>query len=204
MMDIGCVVYDMVYEWVSMHSIFNHSWIVEVSLALPGVVMYGYGSSVAGCSRWGDGTSCGMVWGWVGRGKRWDMSCHKPISIIINQTISNSIPRDVSLSGQPILAQPNFHTLYKSGQCSPKHKLISDFCESYDRWDIQLSIHIKVSRIVSLFFLADYSKCQLFFETLRIQMPWIGGSPLNHMMRNWPTTMQETFYDEYKTDIAWQ
>ena len=45
MMDIGCAVYDVVYvikayESVSMHDIFNHSWIVEVLLALPcGMVM---------------------------------------------------------------------------------------------------------------------------------------------------------------------
>ena len=64
---------------------------------------------------------------------------HKPISIIINNkiTIPSSISTlgDFSLSqnGQPFLAQPNFHTLNKSGQCSPKHKLFSDFWVSYDR-----------------------------------------------------------------------
>ena len=69
-------------------------------------------------------------------------SWHKPISIIINHklTIPSSISTlgDFSLSQnrQPILAQPNFHTLNKSGQCSPKHKLFSDFffwCHNYDR-----------------------------------------------------------------------
>ena len=42
MMDMGCAVYDVVYvikRWVSMHYFLNHSWIVEVLLALPGVVL---------------------------------------------------------------------------------------------------------------------------------------------------------------------
>ena len=58
---------------------------------------------------------------------------HKPIPIIINHkfTIPSSISTlgDFSLSqnGQPILAQPNFHTLNKSGQCSPEHKSSSNF-----------------------------------------------------------------------------
>ena len=44
MMDIGCTVYAMVYVikslWISEHALhFNHKWIVEVSLALPGVVL---------------------------------------------------------------------------------------------------------------------------------------------------------------------
>ena len=35
---------------------------------------------------------------------------------------------DFSLAqnGEPILAQPNFFTLYKRGQCSPTHELFSD------------------------------------------------------------------------------
>ena len=59
-------------------------------------------------------------------------SWHKPISIIINHKFT--IPLLISTlgdfllsqNGQPILAQPNFHTLNKSGQCSPKHTLFSD------------------------------------------------------------------------------
>ena len=44
MMDMGCAVYDMVYviniyELVSMHYIFSYKWIVEVLIALPGVVL---------------------------------------------------------------------------------------------------------------------------------------------------------------------
>ena len=79
------------------------------------------------------------VVGWVGARGGTRHSWHKLISIIINHkfTISSSISTlgDFSLSqnGQPILAQPNFHTLNKSGQCSPKHKLFSDFLVSYDR-----------------------------------------------------------------------
>ena len=67
---------------------------------------------------------------------------HKPIPIIINHKFTRpssiSMLGDFSLSqnGQPILAQPNFHTLYKTGQCSPKHKSISDFLMSCDRWDL--------------------------------------------------------------------
>ena len=75
------------------------------------------------------------VVGWVGARGGTRHSWHKPISIIINHkfTIPSSISTlgDFSLSqnGQPILAQTNFqfHTLNKSGQCSPKHKLYSDF-----------------------------------------------------------------------------
>ena len=64
---------------------------------------------------------------------------HKPISIIINHkfitppAISTLGDFSLSRNGQPILAQPNFHSLYKSGQCSPKHKLFSDLLVSYDR-----------------------------------------------------------------------
>ena len=43
MMDMGFAVYDLVYVikglWMSMHALhFKHSWIVDVLLALPGVV----------------------------------------------------------------------------------------------------------------------------------------------------------------------
>ena len=61
----------------------------------------------------------------------------QPISIIINHNFITpraiSMPRDFSLSQnrQPILAQLNLHTLYKSGQCSPKNKLFSDLLVSY-------------------------------------------------------------------------
>ena len=57
----------------------------------------------------------------------------QPISIrIIHKFITPpaiSTLRGFSLSQnrQPTLAQPNFHTLYKSGQYSLKHKVFSDF-----------------------------------------------------------------------------
>ena len=57
----------------------------------------------------------------------------QPISIIINHKFITppaiSTLRDFSLSQNrhPTLAQPNFHTLYKRGQYSLKHKLFSDF-----------------------------------------------------------------------------
>ena len=63
----------------------------------------------------------------------------QPISIIINHKLITppaiSTLRNFSLSQNrhPILAQPNFHTLYKSSQCSPKHELFSDLLVSYDR-----------------------------------------------------------------------
>ena len=51
----------------------------------------------------------------------------QPISIIINHKFITppaiSTLRDFPLvqNRQPTLAQPNFHTLYKRGQCSLKH-----------------------------------------------------------------------------------
>ena len=72
----------------------------------------------------------------------------------------------ISQNGQPILAQPNFHTLYKRDQCSLKHKLFSKLLVSYDRWDLQPSIHMKISRkFVTVFIWQTIKKCQLFFET---------------------------------------
>ena len=65
----------------------------------------------------------------------------KPISIIINHrfirpsaiiTLGDFM---LSQNGQPTLAQPNFHTLNKSGQCSPKHELFSGVIVSYDTVD---------------------------------------------------------------------
>ena len=70
---------------------------------------------------------------WVGARGGTCHTRHKPIPIIFNHKFSRphsiSTLGDFSLSqnGQPILAQPNFHTLNKSGQCSPKLKLFSDF-----------------------------------------------------------------------------
>ena len=84
------------------------------------------------------------------------------ISVIINSSHHRQFCalRDFSLSQhrQPILAQPNFYTLYKSVHCSPKHKLFSDFCVCHnDRWDLQPHIHMKFPKNVSQFYLADYS-----------------------------------------------
>ena len=154
-----------------MHYIFNHSWIVEVLLALPGVsgmvlvavLLAVRGEVTVHVVGWG-----GVGWGGARGGTRHMQ--HKPISIIINHKFIRpsaiSMPRDVSPSqnGQLILAQPKFHTLYKSCQCSPKQKLFSDFWVSYDRWDLQPSIHIKNSRKCFTFFIwQTIQKCQLFF-----------------------------------------
>ena len=57
----------------------------------------------------------------------------QPICIIINHKfitpLAISTLRGFSLSRnrQPTLAQPNFHTLYKSGQYSLKHKVFFRF-----------------------------------------------------------------------------
>ena len=102
----------------------------------------------------------------------WIQNTAQPISIIINHKFItpavNSTLREFSLSQNrhPILAQPNFHTLYKSGQCSPKHELFSIFfLVSYDRWDLQPYIHMKISRkCFTVFIWQIIQKCQLFFR----------------------------------------
>ena len=151
-------------EWACI-TIFNHSWIVEVlSCCEHYLVWYGNGSDVAGCSWWGDGTCCGIGWGWVwlgGAGARGGTrhTRHKPISIIINHKFIRpsaiSMLGDFSLSqnGQPILAcqQPNFHTLNKSGQCWPKHKLFSDVLVSDTTFN-----HQNFPKMFHIFYLADY------------------------------------------------
>ena len=110
---------------------------------------------------------------------RWPTVRHctaQPISIISNHKFitppSISTLRDFSLSQNrhPILVQPNFQTLYKSGQCSPKHKLFSNLLVSYDRWDIQPHMHMFFSfsnflKIFQNFYLAGYSKVSMFFDT---------------------------------------
>ena len=111
----------------------------------------------------------GIGWGGARGGTRHTQQ--KPISIISKHKFIRpsaiSMLRDVSLSqnGQLILAQPNFHTLYKSGQCSPKYKLISDCLMSYDRWDLQpWSIHLTISRKCFSFYLADFPKVSTFLR----------------------------------------
>ena len=118
-------------------------------------------------------------WGW---GKRWDTSyTAQPISIVINhkfiRPLAISMLGDFSLSqiGQPNLAQPNFQTLYKSGQCSPKHELFSDFLVSYYRWNLQPSIHMKIFRKCFTFFIwQTIQKCQLFFWDTRYMLHYQG------------------------------
>ena len=70
------------------------------------------------------------------------------------------------MNNKKILMQPKFHTLYKSGQCSPKHELFSDFLVSYDRSHLQPSIHIQISRKCFTFVIwQTIQKCQLFFPS---------------------------------------
>ena len=100
-----------------------------VSITWSGI---GNGIGVAWYYRWGFGTCCGIGWGWQwlgGWGQKVGHVIHgtNPVFIIINHelTLPSSISTlgDFSLSQnwQPILVQPNFHTLNKICQCSLKH-----------------------------------------------------------------------------------
>ena len=98
---------------------------------------FGNGSGVAGCSWWGLWRYCGMGWGEARGGTRHTQ--HKSISIIINNkfVITSAVSTLGVLSfsgdGQPVFAQPNFHTFNKSGPCSPKHVLFSYYlCHMID------------------------------------------------------------------------
>ena len=76
-------------------------------------------------------------WGWA-RG-RTHHTQHKPISIVINHKFIRpsaiSMLGDFSLSqiGQPKLAQPNFHTLYKVASAHPSMNYFQIFwCHMID------------------------------------------------------------------------
>ena len=70
----------------------------------------------------------------------------------------------LSQIGRLIPAQPNFHTLYKSEQCSPKHELFSNFLVSYKSWVYEFFIHIKLFPQNHIFFLRQpFQKCIAFF-----------------------------------------
>ena len=160
-----------------MHYIFlitNGLWKSSYVIITWSGIGIGNGIGVAGCSWWGDGTCCGIWWGWVWLG--WAGArggtrhiWHKPISITINHkftrpsAISTLGDFSISQNGQPaILAQPNFHTLNKSGQCSPKHRQFSDFwCHMID--ETFSHPNMKISKMFHIFYLADYSKVSTFF-----------------------------------------
>ena len=98
----------------------------------------------------------------------------QPISIISYHKFITppaiSTLRDFSLSQnrQPILAQPYFHTLYKSGQCSPKHKLFSNFwCHMTDETFSHIYI-MKNFRNVSQFLSGRLFKSVNFFLRLPV------------------------------------
>ena len=133
--------------WIS-----EHAWHFKSQMACGSLVSItwsgiGNGIGVAGC-YWGGFGTCGIGWGWVwlgGWGQEVGHVIHgtNPYTCIISNhkfTIPSSISTlgyfSLSQNGQPILAQPKFHTLNKSGQYSPKHKLFSDLLVSYDRWDL--------------------------------------------------------------------
>ena len=119
-----------------------------------------------------DGVGIGLWLGGVGARGGIRHTHHKPISIITNNkfirpsAISTLGDFSLSQNEQPILAQSNFHNLYKSGQCSPKHKLFSDFwCHMIDETFSHPYMY-KISEICfTLFIWQTIQKCQLFFET---------------------------------------
>ena len=56
-----------------------------------------------------------------------------PVPLLVQQTQTDCNWHGLTSHkiGRQIPAQPNFHTLYKSDQCSSKHELFSDFLVSY-------------------------------------------------------------------------
>ena len=82
-----------------------------------------------------------------------------------------------------IPAQPNFHTLYKSEQCSFKHELFLDVLVSDESWDHKLSIHVNHSPQNQIFFIRQpFQKCIVFFETHGIiPFSWIPFQNLSLM-----------------------
>ena len=133
----------------------------------------------------------------------------QPISIIINNKFITppaiSTLKDFSLSQnrQPTLAQPNFHTLYKSGQYSLKHKLFSDFLVSYDRWDLQPYIFMKISRkSFTVFNWQTIQKCQLFIEPPGICTLWMCLSTSGSLMSGFSVCCVKTM-SYYCSHTVW-
>ena len=97
--------------------------------------------------------------------------------MLIHQTISNFYAggqgggggaSHLSQNGQPFSAQPNFHTHYKSDQCSPKHKIFF-LCVSYERRDLLPYMYENWQKMFHIFLnMRDNSKLSTFFETLSI------------------------------------
>ena len=92
---------------------------------------------------------------------------HKPIFIVIHKFIRPSAISTLgsasrfSQNGQPIPAQPSFHTLYKIGQCSPKHNYFQIFWCHYIKIAETFS-HPYIWKFLEndshFFYLRDYSK----------------------------------------------
>ena len=73
-----------------------------------------------------------------------------------------------------IPAQPNFHTLYKSEQCSFKHELFLDVLVSDESWDHKLSIHVNHSPQNQIFFIRQpFQKCIVFFWDTRYMLYFV-------------------------------
>ena len=113
-----------------------------------------------------------MLWervglgGWRARGGT-RHTRHKPISIIINHkfitppAISTLGDFSLSQNGQPILAQPNFHTLQQKWPMLTQVEMIFWFVSTIHTYE-------NFPKFVYIFYLAYYSKVSTLFETLAI------------------------------------
>ena len=91
----------------------------------------------------------------------WSWSYHIKFSFVSsNRLTSHKIGRQIS-------AQPNFHTLYKSDQCSSKYELFSDFLVSYESWVHKLSKYIYIYKPFpqNYIYSAAISKVYNFLDT---------------------------------------
>ena len=97
---------------------------------------------------------------------------HKPISIVINhkfiRPLAISMLGNFSLGqiGQPNLAQPDFHTLYKSVQCSPKHELFLDFLVSCDMRSSAIHTYTNFQKMFHIFLFGRLFKSVNIFPPL--------------------------------------
>ena len=137
---------------------FTPSWLPWTPLSLPGKV-----------KRYIKTTKMKFLFTHAYKNGLINYKIHSPnpklIAILITD-LSYTLNFVSSPIGRLIPAQPNFLTLHKSEQCSPRHELFSDFLVSYESWDHNLSIHIKLfPRIVCFTIPQLFQKCMFFFET---------------------------------------
>ena len=80
----------------------------------------------------------------------------------------------LSQTGMLIPAQPNFHTLYKSEQGSPKHKLFLDFLVSYESWVHKLFIHMNLLPQNHILFIEQpFQKCIVLLRHPVLDKYWM-------------------------------